>query len=293
MNDLKKILFCCRINFYKAVISPKIYIVLALALCCQYYAFHSLIPVCRYFESPVSAWLFPFWIVNPVSFLMVGGMNILLYCDMPNLDRQSAFTVIRAGRRNWILGQILYVLFSAFLYTVWSAVSSWLFLFPYLTFEKNWGRLLGTLAADPGIVRMAGVTYAGFSLNEDMLRTFSPAEAMGLSVLLYFCGAALFGLIILCLGLLRSGLCGIAVCGAFTAIAYFARYLGAINFHGFWDRLSPISWVSMFCVDWYGNQLTPGPGYVFSVYGASGVLLTVLSVAVFCKKDIVFEEKGR
>ncbi|MCM1212966.1 MAG: hypothetical protein NC331_11010 [Lachnospiraceae bacterium] len=289
MSDFKSTLLCVCVSMQKAVFDIKALIALAVGLIFQYYTFCSIPAICEYLGCVVTPWLFPFYISSPTMFIIVGSLGILLYSDAPFMDGQSAFLMIRTGRRNWIWGQILYIWISALLYAIWNCLGSLLFILPYLSLEEGWGAVLWTMADNPGLYNMVG-TGVSFVPAADIMDRLTPLQAMFFAVLLYWLGTALIGMIILFFRVRTGGLSGTAVCGALTGLAYFSCYLGPIAY-GYWLRyLSPVSWFTPKALDMTGSGQYPSLGYALMAYLILLAVLTAASLFSFCRGDVSFQD---
>ncbi len=289
MNRWKNVFLCVRMNGKKALGTPKLYLVFIISFIFQYYTFSGLRIVSQYLGQLTTPWVFPFYITVPTMFVTFGGLAMLLFCDVPSLDGQAPFVLIRVGKCDWILGQMLYVLILSFIYTAWNLLCSILVLIPNVTFENEWGSILQTVASYPELIMESGASVS-FGISQDIFEYFSPIQAMALSGGLYWLGTVFLGMIILCFYVLTGRMTGIAVCGFFVAFAYFSCYLGMIGY-GSWIRaISPINWSSLTLADdscnvvWKWSVLK----YIVLILG-----LGVTSMIAFCRKDVVFTSRGR
>ena len=61
---------------------------------------------------------------------------IFIICDAPFLNRQQQFVLQRVGKRQWISGQLLYLVVLSFLFAVVTWLCTWVFLLPELRLNK-------------------------------------------------------------------------------------------------------------------------------------------------------------
>lgn len=292
MSNVKNILLCVRMNLKKASVEPRIYVVMAVSLVFQYYTFNSLHTICDFLGEAVTPWVFPFFLGSPSLFFIYGGQAMLLFCDAPFLDSQAPFVMIRTGRRGWIIGQILYVFLLSLLYTFWNCLIAALLLLPDVSFEAGWGKVLWTISANPDIFQRVGVP-GSFHPQGELMGLLSPMQATTLSILLYWLGTVLIGMVILCFRVLTGGMIGIAISGVLTVLAYFTCYLGTLNYGWTLLFLSPVNWSCMSFLDWFRSGTAPSPGYALTVYIIMIAALSVASVSAFCRKDVSFADGGR
>lgn len=292
MSNVKNILLCVRMNLKKAAMESRIYVVMAVSLVFQYYTFNSLHAICDFLGEAVTPWVFPFFLGSPSLFFIYGGLAMLLFCDAPFLDGQAPFVIIRTGRRGWIVGQILYVFLLSLLYTFWNCLTAVLLLIPDVAFEADWGKVLWTISANPDIFQRVGVP-GSFCPQGKIMELLPPMQAMAVSILLYWLGTVLIGMIILCFRVLTGRMIGIAISGVLTVLAYFTCYLGRLNYGRALLFLSPVNWSCMNFLDWFGSGTAPSPGYAMTAYMIMIAALAVAAVAAFSRKDVSFADGGR
>ena len=286
MHRFYKILLCSGVNFKKWIITPRIYVIFAIMIIFEYYAFSTIPQIAAYYGVNASPWVFPFFLGNPSMFIIIGSMTALFYCNAPFADRHMPFLVIRTGQRNWIIGQLLYIYFSSFLYTACLLVLSVVMLIPRIHFTTDWGTLLNTITQSPiEVMEQVGVNI-GFLVNDEMLALLSPIEATVLAFVMFWLVTAFIGVLVCSFNIVIGKMSGIIAAGVFTCIAYFSAVLGAITIGRWLLYISPISWSCISYLDWYGTGNVPSP--VFAIISLLGtiILLSLISVIVFCKKDL-------
>lgn len=286
MSNVRKILICLGANVRKQLANPRIYTILAIVVMFHYYSFACVTKVCEYLNIAVTPWVFPFFLGNPNYFFIYGGLAMLLYCDAPFMGTETPFLLIRLGRKRWIWGQLLYIYLSAFVYTIINVLTSLLMIFPQMVFSGEWGDLLWILAQNGEVFRMAGTT-AGFGPVLGIMEQFTPIQAMGMSILLFYLGTVFLGMVILCCRLCFCNMSGIVVCGVLTSVAYFTPYLGLLNYGFAIYYFSPVTWS---CLSYLNTGEGPAPKYAIVVYLLSIMIMSLISVVVFCKKDVSWEE---
>lgn len=290
MHNLKKKLLCAGVNFRKWLITPRIYVILAIIIIFEYYTFSGVSQIAAYYGVDASPWVFPFFLGNPTMFIIIGSLTTLFYCNAPFADRHMPYLVIRTGRRNWIIGQLLYIYSSSFVYTGCFLLLSVAMLFPRLQFSTDWGPLLHTISRSPiEVMQQAGATI-GFMPYEELLERLTPIQATALAFALFWLVTAFIGVLICCFNIVVRKMSGIVAAGVFTCIAYFSAFLGTISIGKWLYYLSPISWSSISFLDWYNTGEIPSPAYAVICLLIAIILLSVISVVVFCKKDLEIQE---
>lgn len=291
MNNLQSIFLCCRINYKKWSKNPRIYTIWIIILIFQYYSFSTLPPICEYYGISATPWVFPFFMGSPAFFIIYGALAMTLYCDAPFTDGHTPFLLVRTGRRNWIIGQLLYVYSSSFLYTLSHVVVSILVISPTLTFSWDWGTMLRTLVNNPELFEYVGVRKSFFPYKE-FLEAFSPIQAMGLSILLFWLGTAFLGILILCFHIMIGNMSGLVISGILTSLAYFTCYLGALSFGERLRFFSPITWSCIsYLMDWSRTGTTPSVRFAITSYLIMMGIMSVISVILFCRKDVMIQDE--
>jgi hypothetical protein len=290
MYDIKKILLCARVNFKKWLITPRMYVILAIIIVFEYYTFSDVSKISAYLGVNSTPWVFPFFLTNPTMFIIIGSLTTLLYCNAPFADKHMPFLIIRTGRRNWIIGQLLYIYLSSFMYTCCYLLLSIIMLVPRIQLSTDWGSLLHTTStAYADILERTGAKIA-FMPHSQLLDLFTPLQATALSFFLLWLVTAFIGVLICCFNIVIGKMSGITMAGIFTSIAYFSAYLGAFSI-GLWIYyLSPISWSSLSFLDVINSGKIPTPTYAIICLLSVIILQSIISIIVFCRKDLEIQK---
>ena len=290
MSSLKAVFICAGINFKKWCINPRIYTVFAVSFVFLAYVFSGVPKICAYYHTPVTPWVFPFYLGNPMMFIIFGGLAMLFYCDAPFLDGNALFLIARAGRRNWIWGQFLYICASAMVLTLYNVLFSVLLLLPHLVFSSDWGSLLWTLARSSAqVYEQTGVSL-GFLPFDMLMEIRSPAEVMAAAVLLFWLGNVFLGMLIFCFHILTGKMLGLVLGGLFTCMGYFVCYVGILTLGRWIYYLSPVTWSSVNYLDWFGMGDIPAPGFAIAAFALMIGGMALISVKVFCEKDLALQK---
>lgn len=284
MASFRMIWLSAQTNFHKIAFNPRVYIVLAIMFIYQYYTFSPLKELANYLQQDVSPWSFPFFIQNPSLFFIIGGTALLFYGHAPFIDGHTDFLLIRTGRRNWILGQILYMILSSFLYTLLYVIGSIVILLPNVVFTKEWGSVLEVLSTEQisQIPREIGLQFQPIAI---VMAEFSPIQAMMIGFLLFWLGTLFIAAILLFFNLMLGKNSGMIVAGALISLAYFSVYLGRLNFGDQIFFFSPVSWVSLTYLDWAHQGNLPSITFALINYGFWNLLLLGGSAQLFIHKD--------
>lgn len=106
------------IEFYKWVINPRMIVVASMLLFVLNFAVTPLMEISREMNSPLN-FIEPFIAVfnSRVLCLVTPAVYIFLVSDYPHLDRNSLFVLHRIGKREWVIGQFIFFVLTAFTFT--------------------------------------------------------------------------------------------------------------------------------------------------------------------------------
>lgn len=288
MDNFHNMLLCMNNNFKKWKNSPRIYVILIILVIFHFYGFDGYRKISEFLEVPISPWVFPFFLLHPLMMFTFGAIPMLLYGEAPFTDHQSPFIVIRAGRQNWIIGQILYIILSSFIYTAISILISILSLVPQVRFDSEWGQVIYTMGQNADVANLAGVNI--MMPGTQLINKFTSTEAMMYSFLLYWLATTFLGLIILSFNVCIKKGTGMIVAGVFTCMCYFSAIFGNIGFGKIIMYFSPVSWGNIYNISKYDGDGLPSFTYALTILISSILIMSMISVIAFCKKDLDFEK---
>lgn len=189
----------------------------------------------------LTPWLVPLfygsWTYGMYGTLMI----ILLGSEAPFLSADAVFSIPRAGRVPWCIGQMIFILLSNILLQILMFVVQILTLLPYVTFSAGWGAILTTAAEDPTVL----YNYRGFgSVRPEIVQSMTPLEAMGkeLALCILF-GAVLGAVMFLVNGITRKQYGAVLIAGLLflTDFLYRIDNLYDTNF----CMKSPFNWLDL------------------------------------------------
>lgn len=290
MTDLKTIWLCALVNFRKWRVTPRIYTLAAVIVAFSIWVFSWISDYAAAVGVKAAPWVFPFLLTMPVMFPIYGCLTLLLFCDAPFTDSHTPFLAIRMSRRNWALGQLLYILLASFVYTAFFVLASVLALVPNVQFTAKWGAVLKTLAFDPGSADRLGITRLAL-IDDPVISQFSPISATLISFGLFWLVSVFVGVLIFFFNIVVGSMSGLIAAGSLAFLSYFSVYVGKLAFGDWICYVSPLNWSSMFFLDWGGTGQAPSPMYAVGVLIGSIVLMGAVSVAVFCRQDLQIRER--
>lgn len=101
--------------------------------------------ICEEYDLGISCWYFPFQ-MNGIHMLFYYFGLLLLFCDAPFIDNQQMDVILRAGKRNWFLGKIWYIIVAASLYFLLVYFVGVIEFFPYVGFSPEWEDMLNLMS---------------------------------------------------------------------------------------------------------------------------------------------------
>lgn len=230
-----------------------------------------------YIEQGISPWLFPIFMNDMVCSLVIFCLWCFLVCNAPFQHPGYLYYAGRAGKRNWLLGEMLFLFgFSGF----YLAVVQLFFLIlcgTRLTFTMEWGKTLGTLA----YTSLPADFYIPFSLPATMMSSLTPLESFVLSFLLSWLAVFWLALCIFFINwVFRTSLgVGVGLLAVFMDITVY-------NVSDWsWWRFSPVSVAKLSRLSGRYEFLTPGWAILF-LTGSSLFMITALCVFAKLRKGI-------
>lgn len=286
MTDFKMIRICAQVNFQKWAVNPRIYTLAVVIIAFLIYHSFGLSQFAADKDVAVTAWIFPHLTTPPVM-QVFACLAILLFSDAPFADRHMPFLVVRSGQRNWIIGQLLYIIVASFIFVVFIFLISILVLIPNVQFSTDWGIILRTLAVESA----PAVTIFP---DPRILSMFSVFEAVSLSFGLFWLVSVFIGVLIFCFNIVIGKMSGLVASGIFIFISFFSIVHGRLILGDWISYFSPISWMSMSFFDWDHTMMfsSPSPTYAVLFLLIAITLMSIISIKVFCKKDLDIREWG-
>lgn len=283
--SIRNAFLCSGVNFKKWAVDVKIYTLFSLIGVFNLWQFSGIYEYGRMVGFGVSPWVFPHLFVTPVIMPVYGCFTILFFCDAPFIDRHMPFLTIRTGRIAWVVGQLVYIFFASFVYTLINFVISIVIFFPYIDFTSEWGRVVMTLARNPASAYDKGIELTAL-IDGSIVTYFSAIEATLISLGLFFLVTLFMGIVIFSLNLITGKMWGIIIAGILVFISYFSIYVGRLTVGLRVYYFSPLSWCSLRYIDWYGSGESPSFRYAIVFLLGMSLFLSILSVLFFSKKDI-------
>lgn len=283
--NIKNIFLCSMTNYKKWKVDATIYTLFILIIVFSIWNFSGVYDYARIVGFGVSPWIFPHILTSPVVMPIYGCFAMLLFSKAPFIDRHTPFLLMRTGRVTWVLGQLLYIFLTSLLYTIINYVITVITFIPYIEFTTDWGKVLRTLATNPASAYDKGITLTVL-IKGSIITYFSAIEATILSLGLFFLVTLFIGIVIFSLNLIIGKMSGIITVGVLVFISYFSIFVGRLTIGFKIYYFSPLSWSSLQYIDWYSSGDSPSFRYAVAFLLGTSLILCILSVYSFYKKDI-------
>lgn len=156
--------------------------------------------MCESYGLSVSCWYFPFQMSDIHALFYYFGL-LLLFCDAPFIDNQQMDVILRAGKRNWFVGKILYIVVASCLYFFLVCLIGIMEFFPYVGFSWEWEDMFNIMSLNEasGIVRRLVIT------------SYTPVVAWLVQYVVCVLFAILLGLLIFYFNLFKRKLVGLGL----------------------------------------------------------------------------------
>lgn len=283
--NLRSIISCTLTNYRKWLVDPKMYTLIVLMIVFSIWNFSGIYDYAKVVGFGVSPWIFSHILIFPIAMPIYGSFAVLLFSNAPFIDKHTPFLMIRTGRISWLIGQLIYIVFTSILYTVFHFVISVVTFFPRIEFTADWGKVLRTLAMNPSSLREKGL-YSTVFIQNNIVSSFSAIEATLISLGLFCLVTIFIGIIIFSLNIIIGRMAGLIFAGILVFISYFSIFVGTFSIGYKVYYFSPLSWSSLQYIDWHGSGDSPSFLYAITFLLVASVILSLLSVISFSKNDI-------
>ena len=258
MGSSKMILRVCKGAFQKAVGIPRVYIAFLWVVFLFLNFVRGIRAFCEMMNYSVSPWLFPHITADTVTQTVIIIGALLLFCDAPFLHSNSGWQILRAGRKNWFWGNMLYIWLLSLLYAVVLSILPILMTLPYVEWSEGWGKILGSLAQTN-----AAAQFGMSPLNYSIMAQYDPAAAMLLTILPVWLNTVLIGMInYVCNLFTKRGLgavISVAIALSPLLITRLANF--AVGYY-----LAPPLWMNLSNCKWLDYGYGPSLFYVYMVF---------------------------
>ena len=267
-----KILKCCKLNLMQWRIQPKFLLMLV------FYLLHILdrMWTFRVFlqanDLKAAPWTLPALLgYNKGQWYLIAMLAfIFIICDAPFLNRQQQLVLQRVGKRQWISGQLLYLVVLSFLFALVTWLCTWVFLLPEVEWTTQWGvgiqsatRNLNSFAVRPGMI-----------VESAVLKNWSAPGATAWVFLMQFLTGIFLGELVLVLNLWARRGIGVCIAIFLTVLSFTIRHFeGMAGYVKHLVFISPVNWTDLTMV---GDAAEKQPSLLYCV---SFLLIFIVGLA--------------
>ncbi|MCH5275407.1 MAG: hypothetical protein J1E65_06170 [Lachnospiraceae bacterium] len=285
--SLKRIWQISRIEYYKWIINPRMIVAAAMIIFFWNFAVYPLMELSAAMNSPLNS-LEPFLaVVNSKALnLITPAVYLFLISDYPRLDRNGLFSLQRVRKREWVIGQFLFFIYSAFSFLLV------LFLFMLLPNAKN------SFVADGWslVVTQYGIffperaaSFAATLITKELYNQIAPFEAAAVAFILNLFYLTLLAMILLLFYTFNAKKVGVTVAAGIIA---FGSALGMIKSSGMWIFPMAHTMVSLHFTDYFRKPIMPLKTSFLYFVCAIVVLLVVSLLAIKHTNFLNIDDNG-
>lgn len=199
--------------------------------------------VAEQLEYPVTPWAFPLLMAAPRVRLVVYIGAILYFSNVSSEHPFGRYQLLRCGRTNYLFGKMLYIMLASLLYI--GAVIL-LVIVPHVNqiyWSADWGKVLGSCSYQKAIRDF----YTGSSRNnwQYVIEFYTPASAMGYSILLTWMSLCMIGLCMFFINSVKGKVYGILAGSVLVTADFLTEMISKTWLRGYLSFCSPITWSNL------------------------------------------------
>lgn len=290
MCEWEHTVFCACCNFRKWRSNPVMVVLAVVIFAFSVWNVSWIDEFCFASGMRISPWIAPFLTGHMTMNLAYGVISVLLFSSAPFIDPDTPFVMIRTGKAAWIKGQLLYIFMASLAVPLFYLVSALLVISPCMGWSVEWGTVIQTLANYPSEVTKYGIKISGAIFDAGIINNSSPIASSVIAILLMWMVTAFTGVFILAFNVIVCQGSGTVAAGVMIFISLFEAFAGALFVGPKMKYVSVYNWVNI----GYFSEANPGSPisifYAIGTLGFSIILLSTLSVIVFCRKDMDFKK---
>ena len=214
--NIKQAFSCARTEYIKWICDARMIILGVLLIFIYNFAIEPLLKNAEEMGEPLNI-LEPFIAIanSGMILLIIPLVFLTLIADFPKIDTNTVFYIIRVGRVNWLLGQIIKLVMMALSYLAFIFAGAMIPMIGQGFWYNGWSNV-----ATQYIVRFpdkAG-NFGVSLLPENLYNQLSVFEAAVKSYLLVFAYLMIIGLLLLFFSLIKKKTAGFVICGAIISL---------------------------------------------------------------------------
>lgn len=243
MKVLKSSFAFCFYRFNKWRYDYKNYVIVILLFIMIFQYTRGIYAMSQLTGERITPWLFTFlfcdyYVAMGVLKIFIFFGVVLLFCDAPFRDNTIIYLISRSNRLIWLVGDLIYIVLASVIYIGNIFVINMICFLPRITFLKDWGKVIGTLAYTDAQMQYASTLV----VSPLILDQYSYWEATLLTFVLSSLGCIFLGVLIYTINTLSNSYGkGIACAVFFILLSPAVNYLEK----PFFSFISPMTWVSI------------------------------------------------
>lgn len=229
-------------------------------------------------EYPITWCIFPFFLSNHQFLAIFFSCIIYINSDVPFMQHENMYQVIRTGRRQWAVGQIGGICARSFFAAVMAAVIAALPFLGRLEWTNEWGKVVYTIATKDVSEAFLSENYLQFMFYYEILGEFTPLQLMGLTISLCVLIGILIGFLMFLISLFAERVFAVSGAFVFVILLYFVQNASP-RFKQQVAYFVPTYWaaVSLIATPSSGYYRLPPVSYMFTfLFAATAIVLTLI-----------------
>lgn len=213
--NLKTVFSCATTDFRKWILNSRMIILAALAVFIYVFAVKPLSENAEIMGKPLNA-LEPYIAaLNSGSLLLIIPLGFLaVSSDFPKTDGSLMFSIIRTGRLNWLVGQLINLAMMCAAYLIFIFTASVI----STAFGSFWGASWSEVALNFGIeFPKFSQNFGALLLPKNLFNHLSLIESAAQSTAFVFVYLFLLGMILMCFTIIGKKTAGVVICGGLIA----------------------------------------------------------------------------
>lgn len=227
--DIRKILSTARTEYIKWITNPRMIIMGVMLIFIYDFAIAPLLENAQDMNSPLNI-LEPFIAVanSQLLILIIPAVYLTLISDFPRTDGNTLFFLLRTGKLNWLLGQVLFVIMTIFTFVGVVFAGTVLPMLSQGFWADKWSL---TVTSFGTVFPEKAMAFGNQLITEKLYNQLPPFDAAVQSYLLMMCYLLILALLMLMFNCLKIKIMGLLSSGAVIA---FGGALSVVNVKAMW-----------------------------------------------------------
>ncbi len=276
---MRKAIKISRYSIIQWVNNPRI-IALYIAIAIYFHGIiYPLSDIANILEYRVNLLIYPHLFTNNITNIMYYVGVVVMFADAPFGDNNQIYLLMRSGKREWIVGKLIYIVKACLIYNIFIMSTVFITLFKVGTFmPEEWGKVIYTITSTD-IARQVDLQFA---VSESLINAYSPIIAFIYNMILQCLASILLGVLIFAFALLLDKRIALIVGVALIGLDLLIYNVLPVSYY----RFSPISLGKLVLIDPKG--LTNYPSLAYAICGLMGVSILICIYMIYQSKKISF-----